>query len=98
MPRKQASGQKHNLFSALAAATAQLAKAAKKQRPSGDDDYEKSKKRARDSNPKQKSTGKTLQKQLPAKLLKKKSGNKSKPAFAGAIKKPHRYHPGTVAL
>ena len=30
VPRKQASGQKHNLFSALAAATAQSAKAAKK--------------------------------------------------------------------
>ena len=30
VPRKEASGWKHNLFSALAAATAQLAKAAKK--------------------------------------------------------------------
>ena len=30
VPRKQASGWKHNLFSALVAATAQLAKAAKK--------------------------------------------------------------------
>ena len=98
MPRKKASAQKHNLFSALAAATSQLAKAAKKQPPSGDDDYERSKKRARDSDLKQKGTGKAPQKQLPAKLLKKKSGSKSKPAFAAAIKKPHRYHPGTVAL
>ena len=56
VPGKQASGWKHNLFSALAAATAQSAKAAKK-RPSQDDndsDYEKSQKRARDSDLKQK--------------------------------------------
>ena len=98
MPGKQASVWKHNLFSALAAATSQLAKAAKKQPPSGDNDYEKSKKRARDSDLKQKGTGKAPQKQLPAKLLKKKSGIKHKPAFTGTIKKPHRYHPGTVAL
>ena len=102
VPGKQESGWKYNPFSALAAATAQSAKAAKK-RPSHDDndlDYEKGKKRARDSDPKQlqKSTGKAPQKQLPAKSLKKKSGSKSKPAFTGAIKKPCRYHPGTVAL
>ena len=93
VPGKQESGQKYNPFSALAAAAAQSAKAAKK-RPSHDDndpDYEKGKKRARDPDLKQlqKSTGKAPQKQLPAKLLKKKSGSKSKPAFTGAIKKPH---------
>ena len=103
MPGKQESGQKYNLFSALAAAAAQSAKAAKK-RPSphddDDPDYEKGKKRARDPNLKQlqKSAGKAPWKQSPAKLLKKKSGSKSKLAFTGAIKKPCRYHPGTVAL
>ena len=101
MPGKQESGWKYNPFSALAAAAAQSAKAAKK-RPSphdDDPDYEKGKKRTRDPNLKQlqKSAGKAPWKQLPAKLLKKKSGSKSKPAFTGAIKKSHRYHQGTVA-
>ena len=41
--------------------------------------------------------GKAPQKQLPTKSLKKKSGGKGK-TFTGAIKKPHKYHPGTVAL
>ena len=103
VPGKQESGQKYNPFSTLAAAAAQSAKAAKKRPSPHDDDdldYEKGKKRARDPNLEQfqKSAGKAPQKQLPAKLLKKKSGSKSKPAFTGAIKKPHRYHPGTVAL
>ena len=102
MPWKQKSGWKYNPFSALAAAAAQSAKAAKR-RPSYDDndlDYEKGKKRARDPNPKQlqKSIVKAPQKQLPVKSLKKKSGSKSKLAFTGAIRKSHRYHPGTVAL
>ena len=39
----------------------------------------------------QKGAGKAPHKQIPAKPLKKL-------AFTGAIKKPHRYHPGMVAL
>ena len=38
VPGKQASGQKHNRFSTLAAATTQSAKAAKKQSSPDDDD------------------------------------------------------------
>ena len=72
-----------NLFSALAAATVQSVKAAKK-RPSQSDCGE-SQERARDSDLKQKSAGKVPWKQLPAKALKKKSGRKSKLAFTGAI-------------
>ena len=55
VPGKQESGQKHNLFSALAAAAAQSAKAAKKRPSPHDDDldYEKGQKRARDPNLKQ---------------------------------------------
>ena len=41
--------------------------------------------------------GKAPQKQLPTKSLKRKSGGKGK-TFTGAIKKPHKYHPGMVAL
>ena len=96
VPGKQASAWKHNPFSALAAATSQSVKAAKKQ-PSSDDDDGRSKKRARDSDPKQKITGKAPWRQLPTKSLKKKSGGKGN-TFTGAIKKPHKYHPGTVAL
>ena len=51
-----------------------------------------------DSDLKQKGTGKAPWKQLPTKSLKKQSGSKDKPAFTGTIKKPHRYHPGMVAL
>ena len=40
----------------------------------------------------QRGAGKTPRKQLPAKLLKKK------PSFTGAIKKPHKFCPGMVAL
>ena len=40
----------------------------------------------------QKGAGKAPHKQLPTKQFKKK------PPFTGAIKKPHKYHPGTVAL
>ena len=96
MPRKQASAQKQNPFSALAAATSQSAKAAKKQ-PSSDDDGGGSEKRARDSDLKQKIAAKSPWKQLPTKSLKKKSGSKGK-TFTGTIKKPHKYCPGTVAL
>ena len=41
--------------------------------------------------------GKAPWKQLPTKSLKKKSGGKGK-TFTGAIKKPLKYCPGTVAL
>ena len=61
VPRKQASGWKHNLLSsALAAATAQSVKAARKRPPQDDNDsdYKKSQKRARDSGLKQRSAGK----------------------------------------
>ena len=95
VPGKWASAWKHNPLSALAAATSQSAKAAKKW-PSSDDDG-RSEKRARDSDPKQKIAGKAPQKQLPTKALKKKSGSKGK-IFTGAIKKPRKYHPGMVAL
>ena len=104
VPGKQESGWKHNPFSTLAAAAAQSAKAAKKrQSPHDDDDldYEKDQKRARrdpDLEQYQKGAGKAQWKLLPAKPLKKKSGSKSKLAFTGAIKKPHKYHLGTVAL
>ena len=99
VPGKQASGQKHNPFSTLAAATTQSVKAAKKWPPPNDDDpdynYEDDRKCSR-KNPNleeyQKGAGKAPQKQLPTKPLKKKL------PFTGAIKKPHRFHPGTVAL
>ena len=50
-----------------------------------------------DSDLKQKVAGKAPQKQLPTKSLKKKSGGKGN-TFTGAIKKPHKYCPGIVAL
>ena len=92
VPGKQSSGHKHNPFSALATATKQSAKAAKRKKPNDDDGDEG--KRARRSS---KSVEKVPHKQLPCKLLKKKSGSKNK-AFTGAIKKPHKFCPGTVAL
>ena len=95
---RHSSGCKHNPFSALATAAKQCAKAAKRKSPSrGDPDYDDGDewKRARKGT---KLVGKAHQKQLPCKLPKKKPGSKSKLAFTGAIKKPHRFHPGTVAL
>ena len=44
------------------------------------------------------SAGKAPHKQLPALPLKKKLKGKGKLTFTGAIKKPHRYCPGTMAL
>ena len=92
VPGKQSSGHKHNPFSALATAAKQSAKAAKRKKPDFDDGDEG--KRARRSS---ESVEKVPHKQLPHKLLKKKSGSKNK-AFTGAIKKPHKFHLGTVAL
>ena len=92
VPRKQSSGRKHNPFSLLAAAAKQSAKAAKRKKPDFDDGDEG--KRARRSS---KSVKKVPCKQLPHKLLKKKSGIKNK-AFTRAIKKPHKFRLGTVAL
>ena len=92
-PGKQSSGHKHNPFSALATAAKQSAKAAKKKTPDYDDGDEG--KRARKGS---ESVEKAPCKQLPHKLLKKKPGSKSKLAFTRAIKKPHKFHPGTVAL
>ena len=46
----------------------------------------------------QRGAGKAPHKLLPAQPLKKKPGAKSKLTFTGAIKKPHRDCPGTVAL
>ena len=93
VPGKQSSGRKHNPFSALATAARQSAKAAKRKMVDCEDGDEW--KRARKGS---KSVGKAPCKQLPHKLLKKKLGSKSKSAFTGAIKKPHRSHLGTVAL
>ena len=81
----------------------QSAKAAKRRPPLRDSDndndpdynYEGDRKHSK-KNPNvdeyQKGVGKAPHKQLPTKQLKKK------PPFTGAIKKPHRYCPGTVAL
>ena len=93
VPGKQSSGHKHNPFSALATAAKQSAKAAKRKMPDYDDGDEG--KRARKGS---ESEEKVPHKQLPHKLLKKRPGGKSKSAFTGAIKKPHKFHPGTVAL
>ena len=93
VPGKQSSGQKHNPFSVLATAAKQSVKAAKRKKPDYDDGDEG--KRARRSS---KLVEKAPHKQLPCKLLKKKSGSKNKLEFTGAIKKPHKFHPGTVAL
>ena len=92
VPGKQSSSHKHNPFSVLATAAKQSAKAAKRKRPDFDDEDEG--KKARKSS---ESVEKVPCKQLPHKLLKKKSGSKNK-AFTGAIKKPHKFRLGTVAL
>ena len=100
VPERHSSDHKHNPFSTLATATKQSAKATKRKLPPWDDDdpdYDHGdewKRARRGSN----SVGKAPHKQLPFKLPKKKPGSKSRPAFTGAIKKPHRFHPGTVAL
>ena len=101
VPGKHSSDRKHQTFSALAVAIQQSAKAAKKRPPPHDDDdpdYEDECKKSR-KNPNleefQKGSGKAPHKQLPTKLPKKQ---KSKMVFTGAIKKPHRFCPGTVAL
>ena len=85
---------------ALATAARQSAKAAKRKLPPWDEndpDYDGGDewKRSRKGSD---LVGKAPHKQLPSKLPKKKPGSKSKLAFTGAIKKPHRFHPGTVAL
>ena len=90
---RHSSDCKHNPFSALATATRQSAKAAKRKLPP-QDEWNEWKRARKGSN----SVGKAPHKQLPLNLPKKKPGSKSKPAFTGAIKKPHRFHPGTVAL
>ena len=92
VPGKQSSGYKHNPFSALATAAKQSAKATKRKKPNYDDGDEG--KRARRSS---ELVEKAPCKQLPHKLLKKKSGSKNK-AFTRAIKKPHKFCLGTVAL
>ena len=92
VPGKQSSGHKHNPFSALAAAAKQSVKAAKRKKLDFDDGDEG--KKARRSS---ELIEKAPHKQLPCKLLKKKSGSKNK-AFTEAIKKPHKFHLGTVAL
>ena len=92
VPGKQSSGHKHNPFSALATAAKQSVKTAKRKKPDFDDGDEG--KRARRSS---ESVEKAPCKQLPHKLLKKKSRSKNK-AFTRAIKKPHKFCLGTVAL
>ena len=97
---RHSSDHKHNPFSAMATAARQSVKAAKRKLPPHDEnnpDYDDGgeQKRARKCSD---SVGKVPHKQLPCKLPKKKPGSKSKLAFAGDIKKPHRFHPGTVAL
>ena len=100
VPGRHSSDHKHNPFSALATAARQSVKATKRKLPPCDennpdyDDGDEQKRAKKGSD----SVGKAPLKQLPHKLLKKKPGSKSKPAFAGAIKKPHRFHPGTVAF
>ena len=108
MPGKQSSGRKHNPYSALATATGNSAKAAKKRpAPPSDDeedeDYDDENDRRRngkssrkDLSEYQKGGGKAPRKQLPPRLPQKDGGGK--PAFTGAIKKPHHWRPGTVAL
>ena len=97
VPGRLSSGHKHNPFSALATVAKQSAKATKRKMPPQDDPYddEDELKRARKGS---ELVEKAPHKQLPCKLLKMKPGSKSKLAFTGAIKKPHRFHPGTVAL
>ena len=103
VPGRQQSSCKHNPFSALASAMKQSAKAAKKRPPPHDSDYDddpdydyadgrKHSKKTPNLDKYQKGDRKAPRKQLPTKQLKKK------PTFAGAIKKPHKFCPGTVAL
>ena len=92
VPRKQSSGHKHNPFSVLATAAKQSTKATKRKKLDFDDGDEG--KKARRSS---ESVEKVPHKQLPHKLLKKKSRSKNK-AFTGAIKKSHKFCLGTVAL
>ena len=79
VPGKEQSSRKYDPFSALATATKQSAKAAKRKRPVDDEEY-------------QKGAAKAPRKPIPAKPAKKSKTS------TGAIKKPHRYRPGTVAL
>ena len=83
--RKNVLGKGESHRFALATATRRSAGAAKRKYPphGGDLDLE--------------SAGKAPHKQLPAAPLNKLKG-KGKTTFTGAIKKPHRYCPGTVAL
>ena len=92
VPGKQSSGHKHNPYSVLATAAKQSAKATKRKKLNFDDEDE-GKKAKRSSE----SIEKVPHKQLPRKLLKKKSGSKDK-AFTGAVKKPHKFCLGTVAF
>ena len=90
-PKKVSPGKvratiKNNPFSALATATGKSAGAAKRTLPPHGGDLDLG------------SAGKVPHEQLRAVLLKKKSKGKGKSTFTGAIKKPHRYHPGTMAL
>ena len=96
VPRKGESHRKHNPFSALATATRRSAGAAKRKLPPHGGDPNGWKKSRTD--PDLESAGKAPHKQLPAVPLKKKLKGKGKLTFTGAIKKPHKYHPGTVAL
>ena len=84
VPGKGESHHKNNPFSALATTMGRPTGAVKRKLPphGGDLNLE--------------SAGKAPHKQLPAVPLKKKSKDKGK--STGAINKPHRYHPGTVAL
>ena len=84
--RKGESHCKNNSFSALATATGKSAGAAKRKLSPHGGDLDLG------------SAGKAPHKQLPAVPLKKKLKGKGKSTFTGAIKKPHRYFPGTVAL
>ena len=92
VPGKQSSGHKHNPLSVLATAAKQPTKAAKRKKLNFDDEDEgKKAKRSLEL------IEKVPHKQLPQKLLKKKSRSKNK-AFTGVVKKPHKFRPGTVAL
>ena len=94
VPRKSESYHKHNPFSALATAMRKSAGAAKRKLSTHGGDPDGQKKFRKD--PGLESAGKAPHKQLPATPLKKKG--KGKVTFTEAIKKSHRYCPGTVAL
>ena len=97
---RHSSDRKHNPFSALATAARQSAKAAKRKLPNRMKMIlimmMEMNRRGLRRVPIQ--LGRPLINSLPCKLPKKKPGSKRKPAFAGAIKKPHRFCPGTVVL